>query len=281
MDSSKMTPADRYCDLLKQVLTRAIAAKPRERHTLRARFPPKRFALGVIQRVLTRWNLEMVRVIDCDESDYMESGDAASNRAEDAVSMVGLLQFDAMQTLIRNVISSGVPGDLLEAGVWRGGISIFMKGVLEAYGDQLRIVWVADSFEGLPEPDKVEDRGASWWGRGDMSVPEDVVRANFARYGLLDSRVRFLKGYFCDSLPNAPIGKLALLRIDADLYTSTLDALTHLYPKLSHGGYCVVDDYQNLSDCRRAVDGYRAAHFIDSPVIAIDRRAVYWQRAGP
>jgi O-methyltransferase len=278
MNSSKVTPADLYCELLKRALTRAIAAKPRERHTLKARFPPKRLVLGALQRVLARWNLEMVRVINCDESDYMESGDSASNRAEDAESMVGLMQFNTMQTLIQKVIRSGVPGDLLEAGVWRGGISIFMKGVLDAHGDQTRKVWVVDSFRGLPDLDRVEDQGASWWSRGDMAVPEDVVRANFVRYGLLDDRVRFLKGYFCDSLPNAPISQLALLRIDADLYTSTMDALTHLYPKLSNGGYCVVDDYQNLSDCQRAVDQYRATNFIDAPVIPIDSRAVYWQR---
>jgi O-methyltransferase len=274
-----VTPQELYCDMLKRILTRALLAKAQERHTWNARVPVKRQAIQLLQNLLARLDLEIVRLIHCTQQDYLESGDSAANRAEDAESMVGIQQFDSMQACIGNVLRDQVPGDLLEAGVWRGGMAIFMRGVLKASGDRSRRVWVADSFAGLPEVDRDLDKAAWWWGQGDMAVSEDIVKANFARFGLLDDQVRFLKGYFSDTLPTAPIDRLAILRIDADLYTSTRDVLVNLYPKLSRGGYCVVDDYQNLQDCRRSVDEYRSANGIRNEIVPIDSRAVYWRRS--
>jgi hypothetical protein len=112
-----------------------------------------------------------------------------------------------------------------------------------------------------------------------MAVSEDIVKSNFARFGLLDDQVRFLKGYFSDTLPTAPIARLAILRIDADLYTATRDVLLNLYPKLSRGGYCVVDDFQNPPDCRRSVEEYRTANRITDEIVPIDSRAAYWRRS--
>ena len=208
--------------------------------------------------------------------DYVESSHAALNRVEGAETMIGLRQLDNMQTCIVDVIDKGVPGDLLEAGVWRGGMTIFMRAVLRAYGEPNRKVWVADSFEGLPAPDvNVESYG---WQAGEMAESMESVRSNFDRYGLLDQQVTFLKGFFSDSLPTAPIERLSILRIDADLYQSTMDVLEHLYPKLAPGGYVICDDYRNLADCRRAIDEYRARHDVDEEIRLIDSRAVYWQK---
>lgn len=274
-----VTPQELYCDMLKRILTRALLAKARERHTWNARVPVKRQAIQLLQNLLVRLDLEIVQLIHCTQQDYLESGDSAANRAEDAESMVGIRQFDSMQACIGNVLRDQVPGDLLEAGVWRGGMAIFMRGVLKASGDRSRRVWVADSFAGLPEVDRDLDKSAWWWGQGDMAVSEDVVKANFGRFGLLDDQVRFLKGYFSDTLPTAPIDNLAILRIDADLYTSTRDVLRNLYPKLSRGGYCIVDDFQNLPDCRRSVEEYRTANRITDEIVPIDSRAVYWRRS--
>jgi hypothetical protein len=69
-----------------------------------------------------------------------------------------------------------------------------------------------------------------------------------------------------------------VLRIDADLYTSTMDALAQLYPRLSPGGYAIFDDYANLPDCRRAIDEFRKSNGIGEPIEKIDQRAVYWRR---
>jgi hypothetical protein len=98
------------------------------------------------------------------------------------------------------------------------------------------------------------------------------------RYGLLDDQVAFLRGFFSETLPNASIPALSVLRVDADLYESTLEVLNDLYSKLSVGGYAIFDDYQNLKDCRKAVDEYRQAHRISDPIIKVDSRAIFWKK---
>lgn len=86
------------------------------------------------------------------------------------------------------------------------------------------------------------------------------------------------QGFFSETLPKAPIQKLSILRVDADLYQSTLDVLQNLYGKLSPGGYAIFDDYQNLLDCRRAIDEFRQENGISEEILPIDGRAVYWQK---
>ena len=93
-----------------------------------------------------------------------------------------------------------------------------------------------------------------------LNVGADEVRHNFERYGLLDDRVKFLVGWFKDTLPTAPIDQLAVMRLDGDMYESTIEAIEALYPKLSPGGFCIVDDYgSNASQAGAAVDDYRKA----------------------
>jgi len=104
------------------------------------------------------------------------------------------------------------------------------------------------------------------------------VQGNFKRYGFLDDRVRFLKGWFKDTLHTAPISRLALVRLDGDMYESTIQALDALYPKLSPGGYLIIDDY-GLPGCRAAVDDYRATHGIKEEVRIVDWTGAYWRRS--
>ena len=89
-------------------------------------------------------------------------------------------------------------------------------------------------------------------------MPLEHVKENFQRYGLLDEQVRFVKGWFRDTLPHVPIERLAVLRLDGDLYESTIQALDGLYHKLSPGGFVIVDDYGNVPACRQAVNDFRA-----------------------
>ena len=196
-----------------------------------------------------------------------------------AHSMIGLRRMHNLQVCIEQVLADGVPGDLMETGVWRGGATIFMRGVLKAYGVTDRSVWVADSFAGLPTPDIEAYPVDAFWesSAGGIAVDLETVRKNFQRYDLLDDQVRFLKGWFQDSLPHAPIASLAVLRLDGDLYQSTWDALTHLYPKLSPGGFLIVDDF-NLKSCWQAIHDYRGAHGIDEPIHDIDGCGACWQR---
>lgn len=200
-----------------------------------------------------------------------------------AETMIGLRRLDQLQAAVETIIADRVPGDLLEAGVWRGGAAILMRGVLAAHNEQERTVWLADSFAGLPPPDPSAfpaDAGidmSAEAGYEELAVPLEEVQANFRRYGLLDGQVRFLQGWFRDTLPRAPVERLALLRIDGDLYESTWVALKALYPKLSRGGYLIVDDYGALTACRQAVDDYRREHGIGEPLQRIDWTGVYWR----
>lgn len=201
---------------------------------------------------------------------------------ENAFTMIGLARLNNLQYCVEDVIRNGVPGDLIEAGVWRGGASIFMRGILKAHGVTDRIVWVADSFSGLPppSPDKYPaDYGDIHHTIDLLRVPLEEVRSNFVKFDLLDDKVQFLKGWFSETLTAAPISRLAVLRIDADMYESTLDALTSLYPKLSVGGYVIIDDYGALRPCKAAVDDYRASNGINDPIISADRCGVFWKRS--
>lgn len=198
-----------------------------------------------------------------------------------AHTMIGLERLNNIQMCIETVIKDGIDGDILEAGVWRGGATIFMKAVLEALGINDRKVWVADSFEGLPAPNIIKypkDRGLNLHTFPILSVSLDQVKRNFERYGLLDETIQFIKGWFKDSLSNAPIKKLAVLRADGDMYESTTDILTNLYPKVAVGGFVLVDDYGDIAACRQAVDDYRINHGIDDPIIKVDWTGIYWRR---
>ncbi len=192
--------------------------------------------------------------------------------------MMGFSESDILQTLIEDVLEKQVPGDFIETGVWRGGLTILMRACLKAYGDTTRKVWVADSFQGLPKPTCKEDKPYDLSSFDILAVSLEEVKKNFARYGLLDDQVKFLKGWFCDTLPRAPIKSLAILRMDGDYYSSTMDALNNLYPKLSVGGYVIVDDYGAVPVCAQAVTEFRKKHGIEDPIYAIDWTGVYWQK---
>lgn len=209
-----------------------------------------------------------------------------------AHTMVGVKRLDNVQTCMETVLTEEIPGDFIETGVWRGGVCIFMRALLKVHAYTDRKVWVADSFQGLPDPNERdidapefnhENKDSSHQGfmrsiRNDyLAVSLDAVQENFRRYGLLDDQVRFLPGWFSETLPNAPIERLALLRLDGDHYNSTKDALENLYPKLSPGGFVIIDDFA-LSGCRNAVEDFRRENKIEDEVQSIDWTGVYWRK---
>jgi O-methyltransferase len=155
-----------------------------------------------------------------------------------------------------------------------------MRAVLRALGDSRRKVWLLDSFPGLPRPDSQQypaDQNDQHWTIHELAVSVGTVKQNFERYGLLDDQDRFLVGWFRDTLPDSPIKKIALLHLDCDMYESTILALRHLYPKLSQGGYLIVDDYGALSGCRQAVTDFRHEFQIEAELREIDWTGVFWQ----
>jgi O-methyltransferase len=199
-----------------------------------------------------------------------------------AHTMIGMRRLDNLQDCVTRTISEGIPGDLIETGVWRGGASIFMRAIVKAFGVADKTVWVADSFRGLPPPDADRfpaDAGSNLHMYAELAVPLATVEENFRRYGLLDAQVRFLEGWFRDTLADAPIERLAVMRLDGDLYESTMDALVSLYPRLSPGGFVIVDDYLSIENCRKAVDDFRFEHKIDDELVEVDWTCVYWRRS--
>lgn len=198
-----------------------------------------------------------------------------------AHTMIGRKRLENVERCVVRVLDEQVPGDLVECGVWRGGAAILMRGILAAHDVLDRTVWVADSFAGLPVPELPQDTlDLSAERRPELVVSLERVQANFALFDLLDDQVRFLPGWFKDTLPSSPIGAIAVLRLDGDLYESTMTSLTALYDRVSPGGFVIVDDYKLLAPCRAAVDEFRAARDIDDPILDIDWTGVYWRKSG-
>ena len=198
--------------------------------------------------------------------------------------MIGLFRLANLERCAERVIAEGVPGDFLEAGVCKGGAAIFLRALQVAHGAAERRTWVVDSFEGVPPSDAPTDAGYDihleesrlpW-----LACSESAVREHFQRYGLLDSNVRFLPGWLADTLPSAPTGPLAILRIDVDLYSSTADCLDLLYDRVSPGGFVIVDDYGYLPCCRDAVDDFRRRRGVEEPISWVDGSGVYWRKGG-
>lgn len=197
-----------------------------------------------------------------------------------AKTMIGLKRLNNIESCLRKIHRDKIPGDCIETGVWRGGAVIFMKAVLQELEMNDRNVWLADSFEGLPAPKKKFplDQQSKLHQQRILKVSKKEVEQNFKLYDLLDDRIKFIEGWFEDSLPSAPIEKLSLLRLDGDLYESTIIALESLYPKLSVGGFVIIDDFNAFEFCKKAVLDYRMAHGIEEKIVKIDKEAVFWRK---
>ena len=235
---------------------------------------PAQLYLELLKKCLTR------SAFDPLTADQMAKRQVGMDWPETAETMVGHLRLDNVQMCVETALRDGIPGDLCETGVWRGGTTILMRAVLAALGDTSRSVWVCDSFEGLPKPNADAypvDRGDTFHTHAFLAVSVDEVRANFARYTLLDERVHFFKGWFKDTLPGS-IEQLAVLRLDGDMYESTIQVLDALYDKVSPGGFVIVDDYSSLPNCRAAVTDFRSRRGIFDEIKTIDWTGVWWRK---
>jgi O-methyltransferase len=198
-----------------------------------------------------------------------------------AETMIGHKRLQNVRECIEKVLADNIPGDLIETGVWRGGCTIFMRAVLMAYDVTDRDVYVADSFAGLPAPnikDYPEDTTMNLHEYEMLSASQEQVMANFVRYGMLDDHVKFIKGFFSESLPPLRGHPWSLIRLDGDMYESTMVALQNLYPTLSPGGFAIIDEYSHILECRQAVDDYRWKNDITEDIYSIDSQGAFWRK---
>jgi O-methyltransferase len=230
----------------------------------------------LLNRFLSKKNLSLTTYLS-PEKLYVDRVEGVAWPAE-AETMVGLKRLNNVAELVYKLLTRKIEGDFVEAGVWRGGVSILIQGILVENGLQdLKHVYVCDSFSGLPPQKSKVDRQASMNNSHFLAVPLEKVKSNFAKYDLLQSNVFFIQGWFDQTLPNLEVEKISLLRIDADFYESTMDVLNNLYHKVSSGGYIVVDDYM-IDGCRQAVDEFRSRNGIESALKMIDWTGVYWKK---
>ena len=228
----------------------------------------------VVSAMLNPLGLELVRRKPAPELEGMED---LSGREKSILStvmpytMAGPLRVAALLHSVRYLVSSGVPGDIVECGVWRGGGMMAAALSLLALGDTSRNLYLYDTFEGLPPPTEADvgydgtpareqfDRimqkeGAAWCYSG-----IDEVRNNMAATGYPMGKVIFVKGKVEVTIPQTLPGQIGLLRLDTDWYESTRHELIHMLPLLVRHGILIIDDYGHWQGAKKAVDEYFAA----------------------
>ena len=196
-------------------------------------------------------------------------------RAVQPYTMTSAERLFALIQAVRYVSSAGVPGSIVECGVWRGGSMMAAALALLESGDTERELFLFDTFEGMSPPTAADvaidgqtaaallgsprstDVTSPWCYAG---LPD--VRANLLSTGYPADRLHFVQGRVEETLPqHAPV-PISVLRLDTDWFESTRHELEHLYPALTPGGVLIIDDYGHWEGCRKAVDDYFGAHDI-------------------
>ena len=207
------------------------------------------------------------------------------NNQSERLTMVSEPTLNNVEECLRYCIENDVEGDFVETGVWKGGCVILAYNLFKQLNVK-RKVYVYDSFEGLPKPNAEKypaDSGDIHWTLPELAISLEQVKENFKKFSEIDDSVIFEKGWFRDTIPFNKIEKICTLRLDGDMYESTIDVLDYLYPKLSKGGYCIIDDYIHPG-CNAAVMDYRKKHNISDEIVIIDKRpgaypSAMWQKS--
>ena len=203
-------------------------------------------------------------------SDLTDEDRAFVLRYRGSYTMTSTERLLALRDAVRYIVHAGIPGDIAECGVWRGGNLMAAAETLTALGESKRTLWGYDTFTGMPEPGADRDAfgvsarehaarhgsgGPGWQAASEAEVSANLVETGYARFRLIAGRVEA-------TIPEHAPNRLALLRLDTDWHDSTKHTLTHLYPRLSAGGVLIIDDYGYWDGARKAVDDY----FREQPV---------------
>lgn len=181
--------------------------------------------------------------------------------------MVSVERAFAAYEAVRHVVRSGIPGAIVECGVWRGGLAMLAARTLLELGEQ-RTIYLYDTFEGMPKPDDRDVRvsggtkALAKWEQQDKwcYASEEEVRKHVLSTGYPECRVVFVRGKVEDTIPAIIPEQIAVLRLDTDWYASTAHEMAHLYPRLVAGGVLLLDDYGYWGGAQQAVEDYFAAN---------------------
>jgi O-methyltransferase len=183
----------------------------------------------------------------------------------------GFQSIEPMYCMYKNleyIVENQIAGDIVECGVWRGGMMQLAALTLKHLGDESRQLYLYDTFTGMPEPGDrdvnwngelareawkaAKNSGQQWGGGGSV----DQIREVMISTGYPKEKMTFVPGMVEDTIPDTIMADIAILRLDTDFYRSTLHELVHLYPRLVIGGVLVVDDYGYYKGAREATDEY-------------------------
>ncbi|MGH9227211.1 MAG: CmcI family methyltransferase [Acidimicrobiales bacterium] len=192
-----------------------------------------------------------------------------------AYSPMGRAQLDHLEASLDTIRAEGIEGDLVECGTGRGGGAIFMRAYLDAHEVGETRVWVVDRFRSSPEPELVPslpERGVAG-----LHADLNIVRDGFARFDVLDERVRFVQGPPAALDGDGP-ERIAVLRIGRPAAHEAERILDALYDRVAYGGVIVV--HCGVAPERRAeVERFRADRHIEAPLQPVDATAVAWRKS--
>jgi hypothetical protein len=154
---------------------------------------------------------------------------------------------------------SAIPGSIVECGTWKGGM---IGGIAYMLGQDRNYI-LFDSFEGLPPAREIDGDSAISWQTNKTSpyyFNNCTASEQSAKEAMKISRalkVSIVKGWFNETLPKTHFDDgIAILRMDADWYDSTLEILNTLFPYVKKGGVIIIDDYYAWDGCSKAVHDY-------------------------
>jgi len=275
LSAQKIDGRREYLNLLKRVLTRFELEDYTSLDPIELSFsrPLIRKVLNTTNRLIRPLGIGLGGVKSSDSSQREFGLDWPAN----AETMIGLARLNQLHEALQVIHAEGIQGDLMETGVWRGGSVIFMAAYVKV-NDITKNIYVADSFMGLPRPKEQykADVGDEHYKQTWLSVDIDTVKSNFKKYEVLDKNVIFVPGYFEDTMPNINVSKLSLLRLDGDMYQSTMDVLENLYFKVAKGGFVIIDDY-GLKGARQAVTDFLDRNNLAPSIQTIDSIGVFWR----
>jgi O-methyltransferase len=269
-----------YLNLLKRCLTASIYEESAWRIVEGPMVSETGLAAALKRTIIAALNRRGLKLIRTSRLDP-DARDQGLDWPLFGMTMAGSRRLENIQECTETCVAENIPGDFAETGVWRGGSCILAKAIFRELGADNRRVWCCDSFQGMPKPNEKDlsiSEVSDFSDRNFLAATVEEVAANFRKFDLLDDNVKFVKGWFNETLPSVPIDSIAVLRMDGDLYQSTMDALANLYDKVSPSGFIIVDDYRSWEGCRQAVDEFREERAIVDKIINIDAHAIFWRK---